>query len=219
MTPARLQTPRKTDDSGDSRRRILDVASRLIAERGFSGTTISAIVERTGLPPTSIYWHFDSKEGLLAAVIEDGASRWFASLPRWEDLKGEPRARLARFFDAIAAALEADPAFLRLLLLLALERKHTDRPSLAAIRRIRRLAIERIAPAFEAVCMPLGSARARRLAGELATLALAFGDGCFLANHIDPDTTELSRSFALLRSLLLAHVDRLVEEKGRHHDE
>lgn len=215
MPKTTVQTPPRTDDSGDSRRRILDVASRLIAERGFSATTISAIVDRTGLPPTSIYWHFESKEGLLAAVIEDGAARWFASMPRWEDLKGEPRARLARFFDTIATALEAEPVFLRLLLLLALERKHTDRTSLASIRRIRRLAIEQLAAAFETVCAPLGAVRARRLAGELAELTLAFADGCFLANHIDPETTELSRAFALLRTLLLAHLDRLVERERK----
>ena len=60
-----------------TRERVLAVATELMASRGYSGTTISAISKASGVMPASIYWHFESKEGLLGAVIERAAEAWF----------------------------------------------------------------------------------------------------------------------------------------------
>lgn len=220
--PASLQQSKPSRRAGQgarSRQHILEVASRLIAERGYAGTSISAIVERAGLPATSIYWHFESKEGLLAAVVEDGANRWFETVRQWEDFTGSVDARLAQVFEGAADMLAQAPEFLRLLLLLALERKQIDPTSLAAIRRVRRQAIDRLQRILEHVFEPLGRARARREAVEAARFALAFVDGCFLAHHIDPDTTDLRRLFLLLRTMFLAYSEQLIHKTGRRRDE
>jgi AcrR family transcriptional regulator len=107
----------------ESRRRIVDAAATLMAERGFAGTSIAAVSQRSGLPSGSIYWHFESKEALLAAVMEEGARRWFDALPRVDDLPTYPAQRTAALFEAVDASLESHPEFLRLLLLIALERR------------------------------------------------------------------------------------------------
>src|SRR5512139_175130 len=117
----------------ESRRRIVDAAAALMAERGFAGTSIAAVSQRSGLPSGSIYWHFESKEALLGAVVEDGARRWFDALPRLEDLPTDPAERTAALIEAIDASLEAHPEFLRLLLLIALERSVVAPTSLAVI--------------------------------------------------------------------------------------
>jgi AcrR family transcriptional regulator len=63
---------RKTSANGQGgRERILDAARALFAERGYAGLSISAICERASIAPTSIYWHFGDKAGLLRAVIEE----------------------------------------------------------------------------------------------------------------------------------------------------
>jgi AcrR family transcriptional regulator len=73
--------PSRREQQGlESRRRILDGASSPMAERGFAGTSISEVSKRSGLPASSIYWHFTSKEGLLGAVVEEGAQGWFDEL-------------------------------------------------------------------------------------------------------------------------------------------
>src|SRR5262245_8659147 len=110
----------------ESRRRIVEAAAALMAERGFAGTSIAAVSQRSGLPSGSIYWHFESKEALLGAVMEDGARRWFDALPRSDDLPTDPAERTAALFDAVDASLESHPEFLRLLLLIALERRDVD---------------------------------------------------------------------------------------------
>lgn len=181
----------------ESRRRIIEAASTLMAERGYAGTSISAVIERSGLPASSIYWHFESKEGLLAAVIEDGATRWFESLPRWEDLAGPDVERHRELLRATGAALERRPEFLRLLLLIALERGDTDPDSLAVVRRVR----ERARSGLRAV---IGAELQRRriddenVAASLARLSLAVADGAFIAHVIDPDETDVGHLFELL---------------------
>ncbi len=213
-----MQAPsRRAEQRSGARQRILETASHLIAERGYAGTTISAIVDESGLPPTSIYWHFDSKEGLLAAVLEAGAAGWFETMPRWDDLTGPVRERLAQFFDRIAESLALKPDFLRMLLLLALERKEIDATTLAAIRNIRSQAIDRVHASLEKVFESLGPEQASRVARECDRLALAFADGCFLAHHIDPGMTDPRRMFALLKTMFLAYSEHLVQNRGSEH--
>jgi AcrR family transcriptional regulator len=55
-----------------TRERILDAAEQLFAERGFEGATLRDVATRVGIRNPSLYNHFDSKEGLYAAVLERG---------------------------------------------------------------------------------------------------------------------------------------------------
>ena len=72
-------TVRRTRANGEqSRQRILDAATEVATERGYEGTTISLVSKKSGLPPTSIYWHFADKDDLIAAVIERSFQRWLA---------------------------------------------------------------------------------------------------------------------------------------------
>ena len=72
---------RRTRANGEqSRERILDAATEVATERGYDGTTISLVSKKSGLPPTSIYWHFADKDDLIAAVIERSFARWLAAL-------------------------------------------------------------------------------------------------------------------------------------------
>jgi AcrR family transcriptional regulator len=54
----------------DTRERILDVAERLFADRGFPATTLRDITNEASVNLASVNYHFRSKEGLLAAVLE-----------------------------------------------------------------------------------------------------------------------------------------------------
>lgn len=54
---------------------VMDVAARLFRERGFHATSTRDIARATGMLPGSIYYHFASKEELLAQVYEEGTRR------------------------------------------------------------------------------------------------------------------------------------------------
>ena len=60
-----------------------------MAEQGFAGTSISMVCRRSGLPPSSTYWHFGSKEGLVRAVLAKARAEELRLL----DQVGEPPSR------------------------------------------------------------------------------------------------------------------------------
>lgn len=54
------------------RRRVLDAAAGLFVAQGYAGTTLREIAAAAGIKAGSIYHHFDSKEALFVAVLDDG---------------------------------------------------------------------------------------------------------------------------------------------------
>ena len=198
----------------ESRRKIVEAAAALMAERGFAGTSIAAVSHRSGLPSGSIYWHFESKEALLGAVVEEGARRWFDSFPRFKDRLTDPVERTAAIFESIEASLESQPEFLRLLLLIALERREVDPTSLAVIRRVRDLALEHIRKILVVLLAPLKLRNAARVADEFARLVLVVADGAFVAHHIDPEKADIRRSFGLLRRALTSLAREMRDTKA-----
>jgi TetR/AcrR family transcriptional regulator len=65
-----------------SRARILAVARGEFAERGFTNARLQDIAERAGLTHPTLLYHFGSKEGLYAAVIEEAVHDWAATTNR-----------------------------------------------------------------------------------------------------------------------------------------
>jgi AcrR family transcriptional regulator len=63
--------PRAASRSGrDTRRALLDAATRLFAQRGYDGTSVRDIAEAAGVNLAMVSYHFSGKEGLYAACIE-----------------------------------------------------------------------------------------------------------------------------------------------------
>jgi AcrR family transcriptional regulator len=66
--PARRQpTPR--------RRELLAVAAQLFAERGYGGTSTDDLGAAAGISGPALYWHFPSKDALLAEMLTDVSER------------------------------------------------------------------------------------------------------------------------------------------------
>ena len=55
----------------ERRERIVRTASEVFGEFGYVGGSLRAIAERVGASPATLIQYFGSKEGLLAAVLED----------------------------------------------------------------------------------------------------------------------------------------------------
>ena len=53
------------------RRQLLDVARRVLAQRGFYETTMADIAEEAGVTKPVLYQHFASKRELYTAVLHD----------------------------------------------------------------------------------------------------------------------------------------------------
>ena len=74
-----------------SRELVLDAAERVMAEHGFEAATLARVVEEAGIPMSSVYHYYGSKDGILLAVMERGAERFFDDLPDPNRRLGRPR--------------------------------------------------------------------------------------------------------------------------------
>jgi TetR/AcrR family transcriptional regulator len=74
-------TDMKTRDAEATKAAILAAAEELFAERGFAGTPISRISERSGASGPLIIFHFKDKRGLYKAVKAAIARRYSEYLP------------------------------------------------------------------------------------------------------------------------------------------
>ncbi|AOW14957.1 TetR family transcriptional regulator [Hydrogenophaga crassostreae] len=67
--------PRKTldeRDDGNRRLELLSAAARLFRQQGFAATTTRDIATAAGMRSGSPFYHFENKQALLAAVMEEG---------------------------------------------------------------------------------------------------------------------------------------------------
>ncbi|MDJ0847723.1 MAG: TetR/AcrR family transcriptional regulator [Myxococcota bacterium] len=197
-----------------SRTRILDAAERLLSERGYAGTSIASISRESGLPASSIYWFFESKQDLTAGVIERAAERFLDGLGE-SHRDGAPEERLQRLMQrALGASGHRLPDFLRLELLLGLERD----PAPAAVPQRVRSRSERARALFEdavsGVLSPLGAERAAPLARELAPLAMSFIRGALISEQMDPGSVDLDRLSEEMGAALLAIAKHRLVRRG-----
>lgn len=83
---------------------ILDAAARLLRAQGFQGTSVRDIVRAVDMLPGSLYYHFATKEDLLAEVYAEGVRRISARVRAAIEPLADPWARLEA---ACVAHLEA----------------------------------------------------------------------------------------------------------------
>ncbi len=78
-----------------TRTAILDSALALASEAGLAGATIGALADCTHMSKSGLFAHFQSKENLEVAILEEAVRR-FVSLvitPALAEKRGEPRVR------------------------------------------------------------------------------------------------------------------------------
>ncbi|HEX7490843.1 MAG TPA: helix-turn-helix domain-containing protein [Candidatus Limnocylindrales bacterium] len=86
----------------DTRQRALDVALELFADQGYEKTSLREIAERLDVTKAALYYHFASKEALLAGIIDslvepaDELVAWSGTQPRTAEFRQEYLRRLAQ---------------------------------------------------------------------------------------------------------------------------
>ncbi|MGP0079127.1 TetR/AcrR family transcriptional regulator [Mycobacterium sp.] len=197
--------PRRPDGEL-SRTRILDAAMEIAAERGYEGTSIGAVSSKCGLPASSIYWHFKDKDDLIAAVIERSFDNWLKVWQVPEDIVALDR--LMEVAVGTAKALLDSPDFLRLGLMLALERRPVEPRARAMFIQVREQAFE----ALSVNIGELGLSLSEDQVHQLATYAIAGADGLFIAKEIGGDSVDLVSLFELHGQALYRTAERMISE-------
>jgi AcrR family transcriptional regulator len=74
--PKRPAVAREVTEAGrPGEEAILRAAIAVMAEHGYHGTSVRDIAERAELSPAAIYYHFTSKQDVLATIMERGIER------------------------------------------------------------------------------------------------------------------------------------------------
>jgi AcrR family transcriptional regulator len=205
------RTDRRHQQGEESRQRILDATIDIAAERGYEGTSISLVSKHSGLPASSIYWHFASKDELLAAVIDRSFNRWVVSLPTWDpppagvSLADHVRVTWRETSDS----LQRNEDFLRLGLMLSLERRPLEPTARTRFLESRALALERLSDWFRGALDWAGVEPDPQLCRTLASLHLAFADGLFIEKQVSSDAVRTGELFDFTSNLFSEVIELL----------
>src|SRR5271169_477980 len=89
--------------AGRTRRRILDSAYELFYRKGFSRVSVDEIAVFADITKRSLYYHFESKDELLAAVFDLQHELAMIRIRKYEDRYcGEPEEILGVLFSELA---------------------------------------------------------------------------------------------------------------------
>src|SRR5437763_6992932 len=115
-------------ETSDTRTRIQDVALDLFIEQGYEATSLREIAEKLGVTKAALYYHFKTKEDIVASMVEvrmaaiDELIAWAKGLPRtvenrrdlvrrYADQLAETRQhQMMRFFERNQTSLRGHPA-------------------------------------------------------------------------------------------------------------
>lgn len=190
MSPAGRK-PREQPES--SRLRILKAAAQVAAERGYEGTTIARICERSGLPVSSVYWFYTDKDELLAEVVAHSFNEWIGDQPAWDPAPaGAPVGEsLRKILNQSVRSLPSTPEFLRIGHMLALEHRDSEPAGRVLFLQVRQRVHSDLSTWFRQSLDPHLVAGNPSLPDRLALLIIILTDGLFLAHQIadiwDPD--------------------------------
>lgn len=176
---------RRVDSAAATRQRLLDAAAKAFAEAGYGGASVRDIARRAECTTGALYAHFDGKEDLFLALLDQryaNKARELSALV--EEAAGQSDAvqRLTARFAALGRA-DGDWDLLATEFWLFAARRPDVRRKLAAAHHRLRSEVARI---IEAQRGAEGSNRAMDPLA-LATMAIAIGDGLGIQSRIDPD--------------------------------
>ncbi len=91
------------EQDAHSRERLLRAAVAVFDRKGYAAASVREIVEQAGITKPALYYHFGSKEGILVAILEEGARQFEAALARAVERPGTARERVTALMDEIYA--------------------------------------------------------------------------------------------------------------------
>ncbi len=178
------------------RQEIVRAATQVFAERGYRGGSLRTIGERVGISSAALVQYFGTKEGLLAAVLEEWARE---SRPAGvEGLRGLAWIRSVREAMVYNAG---HPGLIELFLTLSAEATSADHPARAFVsRRYASVVAEHVRHLREAVADGEVEPMSDRELEQEARIFVAAMDGIELQWLLDPQVD------------LLEVFDRLVDQ-------
>ncbi|MFJ4521917.1 TetR/AcrR family transcriptional regulator [Streptomyces sp. NPDC088810] len=195
------------DRGARSRDAILDSAGELMSRYGYAATSISMISAECGLPASSIYWHFGSKDGIYVAVLERARTALLTALPPAELPGADVAQRLDAFLAEVQDAFHRQPHGLKLLLGLGMVQQDASAAAVAEVHHYRDALVAWTRDALSAVFRLNDRPQ---VADELARFTLRMVSGTVVARWFDPSAVLDTGALHVALLALAAHHEVLV---------
>lgn len=89
------------------RQQVLDASAKLFRDKGYAGTTMREVADRCGIRAASLYYHFPSKDEILAEVFDYGVKHVFDAVRAAVDRLPASATAYQKIRAAILAHLES----------------------------------------------------------------------------------------------------------------
>ncbi|HET6353550.1 helix-turn-helix domain-containing protein [Streptomyces sp.] len=181
---------------------ILDTATELISQHGYAATSISMISAACGLPASSIYWHFGSKDGIYVAVLERARIALLAALPPVDVPGADVAQRLDTFLESVRDSFQRHPHSLKLLLAVGMLQQNASAAALAELRHYRDVLV---AWAQDSLSVVFDLGDHPEVSDELARFTLRTASGTAVARWFEPATSLETEPLRVALLALAAH--------------
>jgi len=106
----------KTAAGAETKARLLGVAERLFAEKGFYGAGLREIGGEVGISNASLLYHFPSKGQLYIAVLDKIAKRIDDVVEKVENTRGDDIDKFIALYDGYFEEAQANPNHARIIM-------------------------------------------------------------------------------------------------------
>ncbi len=104
------------DKRSETVSRIIEAATAVFAEVGYSGARVDEIAKRAGVNKATIYYHIGDKEALYAQVLHDATGDAADRIEKNVEAAAGPSEKLKSYFEAIAATVDDHPSLAPLMM-------------------------------------------------------------------------------------------------------
>jgi AcrR family transcriptional regulator len=119
--------PRRLTPQGlERKQQLLDSATELFAERGFSETRVLDIVRRAGVAKGLFYWYFENKEALFRELVVHHRQALRKAQASAMDPAAEPLLRIRQGIEASLVTMSTHAHFFAMLQVENLEKRFAD---------------------------------------------------------------------------------------------
>lgn len=211
MSAAKRSGADPSDNALASRDRILGAAAEVARERGVTGATIAAVCARSGLPVSSLYWHFTDKDALFAEVVRTSFARWLAESPGWASKPGDMIDHVSDLLRSTEETLRGRPSFMNIGMQVLLESGEDTQQTRQAYLDVRAQALTMMTVWLERALAPVGDPQ---LTADVVVLTRALSDGLVVAGEAfdDFDGGEIIDLFV---PVIQAVLRQALDEGGR----
>jgi AcrR family transcriptional regulator len=200
----------RAEKKAETRSRLLESAATVFARRGMQQASIDEVAEHAGFTKGAVYAHFESKEDLFLAMLDDRFAMHVDAMDQLlaSDAEPEDQARVgaANFIELIASDPEWERLFFEFSAYAA--RNENFRQELVARRRHLQ---ERMAELFRERAEQLGVEPPFPIE-EIARMTFAMADGIALQKLLDPESVS-DELYPTMLATFFAGVRAAVEEK------